>query len=93
MAGVTDRPDKVPGNVASFLRQLGVTYKAARLYPPKSDIPSRRAETLHGLLGEALTGSAEIRFEVTKDGLLSDGRPVIRCLDPGVVRTDVDEYM
>ena len=63
----------VPPAIERFVRQLVVTYKAVMLYPPASAIPRDNGETSEAYLKDALAEQPELRFGVTKTGLVHDG--------------------
>ncbi|MBN1192895.1 MAG: HEAT repeat domain-containing protein [Coriobacteriia bacterium] len=69
--------EEVPAAVEAFVKQLLVAHKAARLYPPASDIPRESAADLLTMLHELLREQPELRFHVTRDALLYDGVPVL----------------
>jgi hypothetical protein len=69
--------ERAPEGVERFVRQLLVTYKAAKLYPPASEIPRESAADLLGQLRLLLRERSDLRFGVTKDGLVYDGAPVL----------------
>ncbi len=62
----------VPPAIERFVRQLVVTYKAVMLYPPSSAIPRDNGETSATFLKDALAEQPELRFGVTKTGLVHD---------------------
>ncbi|MDO8987066.1 MAG: hypothetical protein Q7V14_02455, partial [Coriobacteriia bacterium] len=64
---------KAPAGIERFVRQLVVAMKAVVLYPRASAIPRENAATAAELLGKLLRDVAEIRFSVTKDGLVYEG--------------------
>jgi HEAT repeats len=66
----------VPPAIERFVRQLVVTYKAVMLYPPASAIPRDNGETSEAYLKDALAEQPELRFGVTKTGLVYDGAMV-----------------
>ncbi len=66
----------VPPAIERFVRQLVVTYKAVMLYPPASAIPRDNGETSATYLKDALAQQPELRFGVTKAGLVYDGTVV-----------------
>jgi hypothetical protein len=59
--------ERAPEGVERFVRQLLVTYKAAKLYPPASEIPRESAADLLGQLRLLLRERSDLRFGVTKD--------------------------
>jgi len=72
------RNDKrAPEPVERFVRQLLVTYKAVKLYPPASAIPRENAREALLQLRHLLREHADIRFYVLKEGLIVDGQPVL----------------
>ncbi|MBN2405520.1 MAG: HEAT repeat domain-containing protein [Coriobacteriia bacterium] len=77
---------RAPEPVERFVKQLLVTYKAVKLYPPGSDIPRENARDALLLLRYLLRERADIRFYVLKDGLVVDGGRVL----PG--RSAFDEF-
>lgn len=76
MASV-DKQKRAPEPVERFVKQLLVTYKAVKLYPPASAIPRENARDTLMLLRHLLRERADIRFAVTKDGLVVDETPVL----------------
>lgn len=73
----TDTKDRAPEPVERFVKQLLVTFKAVKLYPPGSAIPRENARDALLLLRHLLRERAEIRFYVLKDGLIADGGAVL----------------
>lgn len=71
------RQDRAPEAVERFVKQLLVAHKAARLYPSASGIPQESANDLLRMLRELLRDQSELRFQVTKDGLVYEGAPVL----------------
>ncbi|MDO9557078.1 MAG: HEAT repeat domain-containing protein [Coriobacteriia bacterium] len=72
-----DREKCAPEPVERFVKQLLVTHKAVRLYPPASAIPRENARDALMLLRHLLRERADIRFCVLKEGLIVDGKPVL----------------
>lgn len=77
MALGMDRPERAPEAVERFVKQLVVTHKAVKLYPPASDIPRESAGDLLGMLRGILRERPELRFQITKEGLLYNALPVL----------------
>jgi len=75
-------PERAPEQVERFVKQLLVVYKAAKLYPPASEIPGESASALLKLLHALLRESPDLVFQVTKDGLLYNALPVLPDLKP-----------
>lgn len=75
-------PERAPESVERFTKQLLVVYRAAKLYPPTSDIPAESADELIARLRGPLRDAPELLFQVTRDGLLYHGRPVLPGLVP-----------
>lgn len=67
---------KAPAGIERFVRQLVVAMKAVVLYPRSSVIPRENAAAAADFLGKLLRDVAEIRFSVTKDGLVYEGAMV-----------------
>jgi len=74
--------ERAPEPVERFIKQLLVVYKAAKLYPPTSEIPLESAGELRRQLRELLQYSPELLFQVTKEGLFYNARPVLPGLAP-----------
>ncbi len=72
-----DRAAAVPESIERFVRQLLVTYKAAKLYPPASDIPRDSAEDLVTMVQQLLRELPDLRVGVTKTALLFDGEAIL----------------
>ena len=70
-------PERAPEAVERFVKQLLVTNKAVKLYPPSSDIPRGSATDLIGMLRLLLKERSDLRFQVTKDGLLHNALPIL----------------
>ncbi len=64
------------------MKQLVVAHRAARLYPPTSDIPQASAAELLGMLRDLLREQPDLRFQVTKEALLYNALPVLPGLKP-----------
>jgi hypothetical protein len=75
-------PERAPEQVERFVKQLLVVYKAAKLYPPASEIPGESASALLKQLHVLLRESPDLVFQVTKDGLLYNALPVLPDLKP-----------
>jgi HEAT repeat protein len=69
--------NSVPPVIERFIRQLVIANQAVSLYPSGSSIPRDAAATAAAVLYEALRDTAEIRFVVTKDGMLYNDMPVL----------------
>lgn len=65
-----------PVLVERFIKHLNITYKAVKLYPLSSNIPRDNAKATIEILRRIMIESHDVRFEVTKDGLLYEGAPV-----------------
>ncbi|MBN2247088.1 MAG: HEAT repeat domain-containing protein [Coriobacteriia bacterium] len=76
------QPERAPEPIERFIKQLLVVYKAAKLYPPTSDIPLESAGELIRQLRGLLRDSPELLFQVVKEGLIYHGRPVLPGLAP-----------
>ncbi len=76
------QPERAPEPVERFVKQLLVVYKAAKLYPPTSDIPRESAGALIRQLRTLLRESSDIMFQVTKEGLFYNALPVLPGLAP-----------
>ncbi len=70
MAPPTDREPRAPETMEALIRQLLVTRKAVKLYPPASDIPRQNAERFIDLLRDVFKVEPVVRFGITKDGFL-----------------------
>lgn len=75
----TERP---PEAVERFVKQLLVCHKAAKLYPPASEVPLESAADLLKMLQDLLREQSELRFQVSKDALLHGSLPVLTGLRP-----------
>jgi hypothetical protein len=71
------QPERAPEPVERFVKQLLVVYKAAKLYPPTSDIPRESAGALIRQLRALLRESPDILLQVNKDGLFYNALPVL----------------
>ena len=67
---------KAPLVVERFIKQLYVTYKAVKLYPPTNNIPRENAAAAISMLRAYFQREAEMRLYVSKDALLYDASPV-----------------
>lgn len=72
-----EKEKRAPEPVERFIKQLLVTYKAVKLYPPSSAIPRENARDALTLLRHLLRERADIRCYVVKEGLIVDGKPVL----------------
>ncbi len=72
MAG-RDLPKRAPSDVEAFVKQLLVTYKAVRLYPPSSSIPRDNARLAVEKLKALMRRTPEVRMVVSMDGLFFEG--------------------
>lgn len=77
MSGSTNGTERAPEPVERFVRQLLVTNKAVKLYPPASDIPRQSTGDLLNMLRGLLRERPELRFQVAKDRLIYGGLPVL----------------
>ena len=68
---------RVPVLVERFLRQLNVSLKAVRLYPPSGAIPQEAASTAIGALHAILELEPVVQFSVSKDALYYGETPVL----------------
>ncbi|MDY0339699.1 MAG: HEAT repeat domain-containing protein [Coriobacteriia bacterium] len=75
------QPERAPEPVERFVKQLLVVYKAAKLYPPTSDIPVESADEAIRQLRVLLQSTPELLFQVAKEGLIYNAHPVL----PGLV--------
>lgn len=66
-------PKRAPSDVEAFVKQLLVTYKAVRLYPPSSSIPQHNARLLMEKLRPLQRKSPTLVMAVTIDGLFFGG--------------------
>ncbi len=69
--------ERAPEAVERFVKQLLVAYKAAKLYPPTSDIPRESANDLLGMLRGLLRDRSDLRLQVSKDGFTHSALPVL----------------
>lgn len=67
---------KTPPEIERALKSLVTVDKAVGLYPRTSTIPRDNANVCANIFGQILKEYPEVRFVVTKDGLLFDGAPV-----------------
>jgi hypothetical protein len=74
--------ERAPEPVERFVKQLLVVYKAAKLYPPASDIPMESAGALIRHLRALLRESSDILFQVSKEGLIYGSLPVLPGMAP-----------
>lgn len=77
-----DIQQHAPEPVERLVKQLLVTYKAVKLYPPASSIPRESAADALAQLDHLLRARPDVRFTVTRDGLLYDGKPVLPGRQP-----------
>lgn len=73
----TNRVEHAPEGVERFVKQLLVSFKATKLYPPSSEIPLETASDLLRMLRELLREQPDLRFQVTKEALLYNAFPVL----------------
>ena len=76
------QPERAPEPIERFVKQLLVVYKAAKLYPPTSDIPYESADEAIRQLRSLLESAPELLFQVTKEGLIYHAHPVLPGLAP-----------
>lgn len=69
--------ERAPAAIESLIKQLLVTFKAVKLYPPTSTIPRENAREVVAVLRQQLRQCSSIRIVVTKDGLLFDSLPIL----------------
>lgn len=74
--------ERAPEAVERFVKQLLVCHKAAKLYPPASDVPLEAASDLLNMLRYLLREQPELRFQVGKDALLHNALPVMPASRP-----------
>lgn len=77
MANQHTRVERAPEAVERFVRALLVCSKAAKLYPPSSDVPLDSARDVLTVLRALLREQSDLRFLVTKDALLYNSLPVL----------------
>ena len=82
MRDMAREPEHAPEAVERFVKQLLVAHRACRLYPPSSEIPMSSAGDCLGILRGLLREQPELRFQVTKEGLLYNALPVLPGLRP-----------
>ncbi len=82
MASSTAQPERAPEPVERFVKQLLVVYKAAKLYPPSSEIPVESANELIRQLRLLLRDTPDLLFQVAKEGLIYHGLQVLPGLAP-----------
>lgn len=75
----TERP---PDAIERFVKQLLVCHKAAKLYPPASEVPQESAADLLKMLRDLLREQPLLRFQASKDALLYGSLPVLPELRP-----------
>jgi len=78
-SGVTDPGNSqavLPPVVERFVRQLVVAAKSVTMYPASSAIPREASRQAVNTLTEALREYPEVRFIVTRDGLIFEETPV-----------------
>lgn len=68
---------RVPVLVERFLRQLNVSLKAVKLYPPSGAIPQEAARTAIGALHAVLELEPVVQFTVSKDALYYGETPAL----------------
>lgn len=76
MAATQRTEPRAPEQVERFIKQLNVTFKAVKLYPLSSAIPRDNAKAALDILRSIMRDNAEVKFEVTKEGLRYEGFPV-----------------
>lgn len=76
MAASSDKGPGAPAIVERFVKQLNITFKAVKLYPLTSSIPRDNARSTLEVLHRIMQNTADVRFGVTKDGLLYESLPV-----------------
>ncbi|MDO8847008.1 MAG: HEAT repeat domain-containing protein [Coriobacteriia bacterium] len=77
MRDMAREPEHAPEAVERFVKQLLVAHRACRLYPASSEIPMSSAGECLGILRGLLREQPELRFQVTKEGLLYNALPVL----------------
>jgi hypothetical protein len=66
-------PKRAPGDIEAFAKQLLVTYKAVRLYPPSSSIPQQNARLVVEKLRPLQRKNPTVTMAVSRDGLFFEG--------------------
>lgn len=77
MADARTSGERAPAAFEGLVKQLLVTYKAVKLYPPSSTIPRENAREVVGTLQALLRERSAVRLVVTKEGLLFEGLPIL----------------
>lgn len=77
MANQTRGPERASEPVEQYVKQLLVCYRAAKLYPPASEIPLESAGHLLLMLRDLLREQPDLRLQVTKEYLLHNSLPVL----------------
>lgn len=62
--------------IERFIKQLNITWKAARLYPGASEIPRENATVAVGILRQVLERQPVVGLTVTREGLLYEDSPI-----------------
>jgi hypothetical protein len=69
--------ERAPAAIESLVKQLLVTYKAVKLYPPTSTIPRENAREVVSALRLQLRERSGVRLVVTRDGLFFESLPIL----------------
>jgi hypothetical protein len=78
----TSRPQRAPALIERLIKQLNITYKAVRLYPPSSDIPRENAAVTVQVLGLILRRQPIVMLKLSRDGFLYEDSLVFPSAGP-----------
>ncbi len=77
MANAKTSGERAPAAIESLVKQLVVTYKAVKLYPPTSTIPRENAREVVSALRAQLRERSGVRIVVVKEGLFFESLPIL----------------
>lgn len=77
MANAKTSGERAPASIESLVKQLLVTFKAVKLYPPTSTIPRENAREVVSALRIQLRERSGIRIVVAKEGLFFESLPIL----------------
>ncbi len=77
MAEAKTSGERAPAAIEGLVKQLLVTYKAVKLYPPTSTIPRENAREVVSALRLQLRERSGVRFVVARDGLFFESLPIL----------------
>ncbi len=69
--------ERAPAAIEGLVKQLLVTFKAVKLYPPTSTIPRENAADVVVSLRQQLRERSAVRLTVAKDGIFFESLPVL----------------